>query len=168
MRAALLSLALLLAPGAAQAQEADPAPRWIGAVEKTDAHLTYAVPESDEVELALSCTRKTGQIRILFPVEQRLAATLRGSTWLDKVGRPAPWPVSVTVTSGAQSTTVRGQADADELAGGSTVIVELTDRAPVMQNFAKSGELRVAALGTTVSVPPAPRRDASRLVRACR
>lgn len=161
-------IAALLAAGVAQAQEAAPAPRWVGAVEKTEAHLTYAVPESDEVDLSLSCTRKTGQIRIFFPAEERLAATLRGSTWLDKVGRPAPWPVSVTVTSGAQSTTVRGQAHADEMAGGSSVSVELTDRAPVMQAFAKTGDLRVAALGTTVAVPPAPRRDAGRFVRACR
>ncbi|MFC3077127.1 hypothetical protein ACFODL_03385 [Phenylobacterium terrae] len=167
MRAALI-LAAVLTAGAAQAQEADPAPRWMGAVEKTEAHLTYAVPESDEVELSLNCTRKTGQIRIFFPVEERLAETLRGSTWLDKVGRPAPWPVSVTVASGAQSTTVRGEAHPDELAGGSSISVELTDRAPVMQAFAKTGELRVSALGTTVAVPPAPRRDASRLVRACR
>lgn len=161
-------LAVLLAAGPAHAQEANPAPRWMGAVEKTEAHLTYAVPESDEVELSLSCARKTGQIRIFFPVEERLATSLRGSTWLDKVGRPAPWPVSVTVASGVQTTTVRGQADADELAGGSSVSVELTDRAPVIQAFAKTGELRVTSLGTTVAVPPAPRRDASRLVRACR
>lgn len=167
MRAALI-LAALLAAGAAQAQEADRAPRWMGAVEKTEAHLTYAVPESDEVELSLSCTRKTGQIRIFFPVEERLAVSLRGSTWLDKVGRPAPWPVSVTVASGVQSTTVRGEAHPDELGGGSSVTVELTDRAPVMQAFGKTGELRVSALGTNVAVPPAPRRDASRLVRACR
>lgn len=167
MKAALI-LAAVLAAGAARAQDADPAPRWTGAVEKTEAHLTYAVPESDEVELSLSCTRKTGQIRIFFPAEERLAATLRGSTWLDKVGRPAPWPVSVTVASGVQSTTVRGEAHPDELAGGSSVSVELTDRAPVMQAFAKTGELRVAALGTTVAAPPAPRRDARRLVRACR
>ena len=167
MRRALV-LAALLAAGPAQAQEAPAASRWTGAVEKTEAHLAYAVPESDEVELALSCTRKTGQIRIFFPAEERLAATLRGSTWLDKVGRPAPWPVSVTVASGVQTTTVRGRAEADELAGGSSVTVELTDRAPVIQAFAKTGELRVTALGTTVAVPPAPRRDASRLVRACR
>lgn len=165
MRLAALA-AVLLAAGAAQAQEA--APRWMGDVEKTEAHLAFAVPESDEVALALSCTRRTGQIRIFFPVEERLAETLRGSIWLDKVGRPAPWPVSVTVASGVQSTTVRGQAHPDELAGGSSVSVELTDRAPVMQAFARSGELRVAALGTSVAVPPAPRRDASRLVRACR
>lgn len=165
MRCALF-LAALLAAGAAQAQEA--APRWMGAVEKTEAHLTFAVPESDEVELSLSCIRDSGQIRIFFPVEERMAETLRGSTWLDKVGRPAPWPVSVTVASGEQSTTVRGQAHPDELAGGSSVSVELTDRAPVMQAFAKTGELRVAALGTTVAAPPVPRRDARRLVRACR
>jgi hypothetical protein len=169
MRAVVALAALaVLAAGAAQAQEEDYAPRWMVQVEKAEAHLAYAVPESDEVQVALSCTRKTGQIRIFFPAEERLAETLRGSTWLDKVGRPAPWPVSVTVASGAQSTTVRGQADADELAGGSSVTVELTDRAPVIQAFAKTGELRVSALGTTVEVPPAPRRDAGRFVRACR
>jgi hypothetical protein len=168
MRRVLLLAVLLAAAGSAQAQEEATAPRWIRAVEKTEAHLTYAVPESDEVQLSLSCTRDTGQIRIFFPVEERMAQTLRGSTWLDRVGRPAPWPVSVTVVSGEQATTVRGEAHADELAGGSSVSVELTDRAPVIQAFAKTGELRVAALGTSVAVPPAPRRDASRLVRACR
>lgn len=166
MRRAVLIAILLAAAGAAQAQEA--APRWMGAVDKTEAHLGYAIPESDEVALALNCTRKSGQMRIFFPVEARLAETLRGSTWLDRVGRPAPWPVSVTVESAGQTTTVRGRADPDELAGGSSVTVELTDRAPVMQAFAKTGELRVTALGTTVAVPPAPRRDASRFVRACR
>lgn len=162
-----LALALLLAAGPAGAQE--DASRWFGAVDKAEAFLTYGIPDSDEVQLSLSCTRKTGQIRAFFPVEHRLAVSLRGGTvWVDEVGRPAPWPVSVTVASGDQSTTVRGQADADELGGGSSVTVELSERAPVMQAFAKTGQLRLIALGETVAHPAAPRRDASRFVRACR
>lgn len=166
LRPALLLLSALASAGAAQAQE--DAGRWFGEVEKTEAFLSYGTPGSEEVELGMSCTRKTGQIRIVFPVAQRLAETLRGSTWLDSVGRPAPWPVSVTVSSAVQSTTVRGQADANELSGGSSVSVELSERAPVLQEFAKTGQLRLIAVGDTVAPPPAPRRDARRFVRSCR
>jgi len=166
MRCALL-LGLALAAGAAQAQE-DAAPQWRSAVDKADAWMNYGVPEAEETELVLSCTRGTGQIKILFPVQHRPPSTIRGSTWVDDVGRPAPWPTSVTVASGAASTTVRGQADVDELSGGSTITVELSEKAPVMQAFAKSGELRLIAMGETVAHPPAPRRDAARFVRSCR
>ena len=166
MRAVLaLIAALAAAPAAAQ----DEASRWFGQVDKTEAFLTFGVPESDEIEASLSCTRKTGQIRILFPVQHRMAETLRGgTTWVDNLGRPAPWPVSVTVGSATQQTTVRGSANVDELGGGSTITVELSERAPVMQEFATTGQLRLIATGETVAHAPAPRREASRFVRACR
>ncbi|HEY9219865.1 MAG TPA: hypothetical protein VIO94_17590 [Phenylobacterium sp.] len=166
IKTAIAAAAVLSLAGAAQAQ--DEVSRWFGQVTKTDAFLTFGLPDSDEVELSLSCTRKTGQIRIFFPVETRLADRLRGSTWLDKVGRPAPWPVSVTVASGAQSTTVRGQADANEMSGGSSVTVELSERAPVLQEFAKTGALRLSAVGETVASPNAPKGEARKLVRSCR
>ncbi|MET0294478.1 MAG: hypothetical protein ABW042_05620 [Phenylobacterium sp.] len=164
-----LPVALLLAAVAAcpaLAQE-DEAPRWTSQIDKAEAWLSYGTPGSEETTLSLSCARKSGQIRILFPVEHRMAASLRGSTWVDDVGRPAPWPVSVNAASGPQQTTIRGDANADEMAGGSTISLELSERAPVVQAFARTGELRLVAMGETVAAPPAG-REAGRFVRACR
>lgn len=165
-----LAAALLVAalPALAHAQDTRV---WSVSVPKAPddvAYLSYALPESDDFGISLSCRVKSGQVKVMILSDQRLAERQRGTTWLDRVGRPAPWPVSVTLASGAASTTVRGLASPDEMNGGSTVTAELSNRAPVIAAFAKTGALRVAALGANVEEPPAPRSQVSKFLRACK
>lgn len=163
----------LLAALPVQAQDGRPADGRVWSVsipKKPDdtAFLSYALPDSDDVGIALSCKVKTGQIDIHFAVDQRLAERLSGQTWVDKIGRRAPWPVSVRLASGLEATTVPGLANPDEMNGGSSVTAELADRAPVIGAFRKTGALRAEAMGTTVEAPPAPGRLVSRFLGACR
>ena len=170
MRAALpVAVALLAAyPAAAQTEGEDGARRWTLTVEKEEALLVYAVPDSDDLSLSLRCRRDTGQIVISFLTETRLAARRAGQVWLDKIGRPAPWPTSVTVVTPSARTTVRGQAEPEEMYGGSLVSVELADRAPVMADFGKTGRLRLEALGEVGEEAPARPGEVRRFLRACR
>lgn len=130
------------------------------------AHLVYLSPTSGAPVLAMSCRKKTGQVIASFDVAQSLAAAQRGSTWVDSIGRPAPWPVSVTLASGAQSTTLRGQAHPNAQ-GGSTVSVEAASRAPVLGDWKKSGALMLQSMDEGVSPPPAKSSLVSRFLRFC-
>lgn len=164
MRALVLIPALAAAlPALAQDGRA-----WSLAVGDVEAHMGFGAPESDDRLLALYCTRKTGQIHVGFDVDRRLADRLNGQAWVDSSGRPAPWPVSVTLASATARTTVPGKADADEMNGGSSISVEVSDRAPVMAEFVKTGVLKLTALEQTVEAPPPPRGLAARLLRACK
>jgi hypothetical protein len=150
-----LALAALVSPVLAQ----DETRQWTATIGETEAFFAYATPESDDVAVSLSCRRKTGQIKILAPFEQRLA------------GRARSRPLSVTVVSGTKkpvSATVPGVARPDEMNGGATVETELADRAPVMAEFGRSGRLRLEAAGEAVEPPPAPAGQARRFLRACR
>lgn len=130
------------------------------------AHLIYAAPGAPAPLVAVSCRRKTGQVIASFDAAQSLAASRRGETWVDRIGRPAPWPVSVTIASGAARTTLRGQASPNP-AGGSTVSVEVSDRAPVLAEWKKTGALQLEALDETRAPPPAKKGLVSRFLRFC-
>lgn len=162
----LLALGLLaLVPAApAGAQE----PTWIFRSDSDPAELGYASPDGQDVTLALSCAKDTRQIVAYFSAARTLGVRSENGVWLDDVGRPPPWPVSVTLSSGDQTTTIPGQASAGPTPEGSAVRVEFADRAPVAENFAKTGELRLAALGSVVAPPAAPRRDLRSFLRYCR
>ena len=160
---ALALLALIAAPQAS-AQE----PTWIYRAESDPAELGYATPGGRDVTLALSCAKDTRQIVAYFSAARTLAVRNENGVWLDDVGRRAPWPVSVTLSSGEQSTTIPGQATVGPTPEGSAVRVEFADRAPVAENFAKTGELRLAALGSVIAPPAAPRRELRSFLRYCR
>jgi hypothetical protein len=166
--AALFAAALALAALPAAAQDAS---AWALSLPKKPADTAYlsfrAFGAADET-FGLSCQVKTGQIIVHAQIDKRPAASLRGDAWIDEIGRPAPWPVSVTVVSGAAQTTVPGRIRPDDQGDGSGVSVELSDRAPVLAEFGKTGVLSVRALDAVAQVPPASKRDAGRFLRACR
>lgn len=130
------------------------------------AHLIYLAPTSGAPVLAVSCKKKTGQVIASFDVGGSLAAGRRGDVWVDRIGRPAPWPVSVTLTSGGQTTTLRGQAHPNAQ-GGSTVSVEAASRAPVFDAWKTSAELKLEAMDETVAPPPAKKGLIGRFLRFC-
>ncbi|WP_374575758.1 hypothetical protein [Phenylobacterium sp.] len=131
------------------------------------ASLTYALPASGDVALRLSCRKKTGQIRIQFQAAQGMAATRRGEVWVDEIGRQPPWPLSVTIASMDQQTTLRGQAVPDEATGGSIVSVEVATRAPVVEAWRTSAELKLTALDATADQPPAKKGLVRRFLGYC-
>lgn len=158
---ALLSLAIGL-PAAAQDSP------WSYRAPPEPVELRYESATGDPSALVLSCVKDSRQVIAQFPVPRRLAATYGNGRWLDDVGRPAPWPVSVTIASTGVQTTIPGQADIDPAGGGSIVTVEFADRAPVAEAFRLTGEIRLSALGGGVTPVPAPRRSVQGFLRYCR
>ena len=118
-------LLLLAAPAAAQEGA------WTYRAEPEPVELSYVAPGAFAPALVLACVKDSRQLVARFPVEQRLGVRTLEGRWVDDVGRPAPWPVSVTLTSGEAQTTIPGLADVDPQDGGSLVSVEFADRAPV-------------------------------------
>ncbi|MFN3513352.1 MAG: hypothetical protein ACK41C_09925 [Phenylobacterium sp.] len=166
-RFAPLVLAALASATAAQAQ----APRtWMVETPRDgDAWLRYGTPETDDQPLAMSCVRKSGQVGVMASVDRPLAERMTNAgVWVDKAGVPAPWPVSVTVASGATSVTLRGKAHPDEVTSGTLVMSEFSTRAPVTDAFRKSGLVEVQALSGSVRPPPAPKGMVRRFLGACK
>ena len=155
-------LLLLAAPAAAQEGA------WTYRAEPEPVELSYVAPGAFAPALVLACVKDSRQLVARFPVEQRLGVRTLEGRWVDDVGRPAPWPVSVTLTSGEAQTTIPGLADVDPQDGGSLVSVEFADRAPVAEAFRQTGVISLAALGGIVSASPAPRRSAQSFLRYCR
>lgn len=162
----LISVALLtLAAGSAvTAQEAP----WTYRGPPDPVELRYVSPLDGGGTLVLRCVKGSRQVIAQFPAPRRLAATFSDGLWLDDVGRPAPWPVSVILASLDAQTTIPGQADIDPNGGGSLVTVEFADRAPVAEAFRLTGEIRLSALGGGVAPAPAPRRAVQGFLRYCR
>lgn len=163
-----LALALLLlSASTAQAQDGRV---WTLVNDKAlpDVTLVYGAPNSDDVVIALRCPRQTGQISASFPVTVKLADHRQGEVWVDKIGRPAPWPTSVTVASGGASATLRGQASADDLNGGSLLSAEVATRAPVIAAFKKTGVITLSGLNETQGAPPVPLKQVRPFLSACR
>ncbi|MDP1616935.1 hypothetical protein [Phenylobacterium sp.] len=161
----LLALGLLaVSPSTGLAQEGG----WVYRADADPAELGYAGPDGQGVQLVLSCSKDSRQITAYFPTSRTLAVRNENGRWFDDVGRPAPWPVSVTLRSGEAATTIPGEASPGPSPEGSAVRVEFADRAPVAENFARSGEFSVAALGSVIAPPAAPRRDVRSFLRYCR
>ena len=157
----------LLTATAAQAQDGR---IWTLSNDKTlpDVALVYGAPNSDDVVAALRCVRGTGQVATSFPVATRLADRQLNGVWVDKIGRPAPWPASVTLASGLASATLRGQAGADDLNGGSRLSAEVATRAPVIAAFRKTGIITLSGLGEAKITPPVPLKQVRPFLSACR
>lgn len=162
-RTPLIALLMLLAAPAAAEDGA-----WTYRAEPEPVELSYVAPGALGPALVLTCVKDSRQLVARFPVEQRLGVRNMEGRWVDDVGRPAPWPVSVTLASGDAQTTIPGMADVAPQGGGSVVSVEFADRAPVAEAFRQTGVLSLAALGEVASPTPAPRRTVQSFLRYCR
>lgn len=156
-----VAIAAMAAPALAQT------PVWTFANELDPAELALALP-GEPATVSFACRKDSGQIIAAFPAARSLAVSQQRGRWLDDVGRPAPWPVSVTLTAPEAQTTIPGEVRPDAQATGSIVSVEFSNRAPVAEAFAKTGELRFAALGEVMQPPPPPRRELRRFLSYCR
>ena len=156
------------APAAAATPAAAPgvAPNPDGAVwsfwqTEEGSHLTFAVPESDDVTHYFVCQSGSG--------------TLQASMWADHAvpgpeGEEAPTEMTqLTLTSGAVSKAYEAVAEGEEMYGGSQVMamnVGLAD--PVIKEFARTGAIQFAAFGDKTSMPAAPLADVQKLLNACK
>ena len=74
----------------------------------------------------------------------------------------------MTVYSSNKDLEISARAHPDEHDGRRTVLeAELAAASPMMANFGRTGDLRLAALGTNVRPPPAPMDQVARLMRLC-
>lgn len=163
---AACALGLALAAGAALAQDR----LWTLDIPKAPddvATLVYRLPVSGDTGLSLSCRKKTGQVVVAFDVGAGMKASRRGAVWVDEIGRAPPWPVSVTLTSMGEQTTLRGQAWPNDATGGSTVKAEVATRAPVIDAWRRSAELNLTALDASVTQPAASKGLVRRFLSYC-
>lgn len=141
MRRALLLLAAGVALAAGPVRAQDEVAVWTLSTEGDDAYLVYGIPDSDDGRIALSCAKRSGKVKVVAPVERRVASRLDPSgQWRDAKGRSNPWPTPVTLSSGATTAQLQGQAQPDEMNGGSTVEAALPAGSPVLQAFARSSQ----------------------------
>jgi len=159
----LLALGLLAA-GASPALAKSP---WRLTIDADGPYLTVGDAESESPATSLHCKPHEGKIGVTLFVERRVADRLKGDTWVDKAGRPYPWPTTVRVVSGPVSADVAAKTSPDEMNGGSEVDLTLAPTAPVMVAFAKSGALKFTAWGETTRDPPVPPALAAKLVKGC-
>jgi len=160
-----LALALaVLALGAGPALAKSP---WRLTIDADGPYLTVGDAESESPVTSLHCKPHEGRIGATLFVERRVADRLKGDTWVDKAGRPYPWPTTVRVVSGAVSADVAAKTSPDEMNGGSEVDLFLSPTAPVVLAFAKTGALKFTAWGETTKDPTVPPAMAARLVKGC-
>lgn len=162
--AAIAAAILITLATSAAAQDAG----WTYVDSPEPAQLNYLAQGDLEPSVVLTCVKDSRQLVARFSVSRKMGALDASGRWLDDVGRPAPWPVSVTLTSAEFQTTIPGHADVRLPGDGSVIAVEFADRAPVAEAFRQTGVLSLAALGEVVTPAPAPRRPLQSFLRYCR
>ncbi|MFC3077128.1 hypothetical protein ACFODL_03390 [Phenylobacterium terrae] len=162
---ALPFLAALAVLGAfpAQAQDLD----WRFRTSPGHSHLVYGPEGSDVGDLWFRCRDASSRIVVAFNVERRIGVELRGTTYYDEAGRPAPWPVRVTVASGQHRAALSGQAHHDEAREASFITADFPMGGPVLSAFGRSGEFSASAFGETTSTPRAPAELVRQFLEAC-
>lgn len=163
-RSLAFAAALFAVAAPAAAQEGG----WTYRAAPDPAELTYLAVGDLQPTVTLSCVKDSRQLLARFVAARKLGVENVDGRWVDDVGRPAPWPVSVTLTSTAAQTTIPGQAEMGPDGQGSIVSVEFADRAPVAEAFRQTGVLSLAAIGEVVTPAPAPRRSVQTFLRYCR
>lgn len=170
--AGLASAATAAEPAPSQPSAAPAGPDWMLSVPKSRepgrAQLVFADPEAGAPRLSLSCDAGSGMIVAAFDVGQKLASRQRNGVWIDAIGRPEPWAVSVSVASVTQTTTLRGAARHNAATSGSSIAVEIATAAPVVAEWRKTGALRFRAALEERQEPPAPRAMVAKFLRVCK
>lgn len=163
MIAAVLSLAFVAF--------AQPAPVWDNVVwEFTETEegvrLQYGQSESDDVPASLVCQKGTNRAELYLVIQHRIANAAPGpdGDWVDAQGRPAPWPITLTLSG----VTLDAEAANDELNGGSTASVVLPTEHAVLKTMAASGQVRAEAFGETIVLPPFRKADFRRFLQGCK
>ncbi|MET0294477.1 MAG: hypothetical protein ABW042_05615 [Phenylobacterium sp.] len=162
IRALILALALAAAtPAAAQDLQ------WRYRQSAGHSHLVYGQEGSDVGDIWFQCREASGRVIVAFNVERQIGVELRGTTYYDEAGRPGPWPVRVTVASGANRAAIAGQAHHDDARQASFITADFPMGGPVLASFTRSGEFTASAFGETTTAPRAPADLVRRFIEAC-
>ena len=122
--------------------------QWIFNADGGEARLAYGTPQSDDAPLMMSC-RSGGRVSIS---QNQL--------------QPGD---GVTLESGPARTTFHGEAEPDQLNGGTIVTADAAVTSPVLQAFRRSGRLAMVENGRTARLPasPAERAQIQRFFEVC-
>jgi hypothetical protein len=168
MKIALMAaLAALAFPAAASARPGD-----IWQIESSPEYvvLHYGIPPSrgEQDMPGIMCHPRSAYEAVLFtdrhhyPVRQ-----LRQDVWVNRAGRQAPWPMNMTVRSGAamQTFAAHGEMETDD----ELVMITATipNSSPIVTTFQRTGDLRLSAVGEAPSMPRAPLRLVRQFFTAC-
>ena len=159
-----LAALLALVPAVAAAPPL-PAAWSVDTPKDAPATLIYGPPSAPS--LGFACVRKSGQVTVRLVLARKIADRRAGNTWVDAAGIPAPWPVSVAFASADAATTLRGQAEASDLATGTAVSTEISTAAPVLKAFGKTGAITLTALSETATPEAAKPGMVRKFLGAC-
>ena len=163
----LVSLAAAVFATAQAAGPAAPPAAWTLETPKaTPAIFTYAQGGAPIIQM--TCLPATGQVNFQMSVQKRLATRKSGLIWTNGLGMPAPWPASVTLSSGDATSTLRGGVDAEPQTGASRAMVEASTQAPLFKVFARTGVMTFRVVGETLSPIAAKPADVRRFLGVCR
>ncbi len=150
-RVALVALLCAL-PGAAIAGLG----AWRLSIDRSGAHLTDALPDSDDVATAFHCDPGEKLVHVYATIGRRLIGA-----------KPPPWPATLTMTSGTLVRRVPARAMPDEETGGTDLEAVIAAADPLMTAVAKTGQLKLAAAGEPIQMRPIPATKAARFVHSC-
>ena len=164
---ALLFGALLAAaqPALAAAQETR---EWGLLVERGEAFLGWATPDSEDEAVGLSCVHGEGVIRL-----DVWADTTHGfdraadGAWRNNAGAVEPWSGYAAVRSGATREAVEVDAYQHPSGHGSNVRMRIPSESPLWEAFRGAGELRVEVYDEVIAPAPAPQPLVKRFFAAC-
>ena len=164
--AAFAAAALILAPAAAQARPGD---IWQMETNTDSVVLHYGVPpERGEQDMpGIMCLPHSVYQAMLFTDRHHYPVRQRGDDWVNRAGRPAPWPMTMTVGSGVANVTLPASGEMetdDELV---MVTANIPTSGPIVTTFQHTGQLRLSAAGETPRLPPAPAPLVRRFFAAC-
>jgi len=122
--------------------------------------LAYGVNNADALQCHVSRARR-GQAHLLW-----LFGPTRARAPTD-----APRPITLTLSSGGASATLKALAsdDPDATPPGTAIFVEadFPVASPVLAEFGRTGRLTLRAAGITLTPDPAAAADAARFVQLC-
>lgn len=164
-----LAFALLAIAAPAGAMAAQPPATWYAEAPKdAPTTLSYIDPATGKMTLRLTCARGSGQVTSEYALNGRQADHQEAGVWVDGSGVRAPWPATVVFSSMGLSANLRGLMQADAATGASVATGEISTGSPLMEAFARSGQISLAAKGETIAPPPAPMSLVRRFLGPCR
>lgn len=128
-----LAASFFLGACASAPQSTDDGRGWFADADPAEAKLAYGAPQSDDVDLILSCAPRSGRV-----------ALMRSG--------PAD-PGGVTLASGSRRVTVPGRSAPDLITGGLLTTGETPADTAVLRRFRDTGRLAVIRDGEPHALP---------------
>jgi len=168
MRTFAFALTAIAAPALACAAPSQPAVWSAEAPKDAPTVLSFIDPGTGKMTLRLTCARGSGQVSAEYALTGRKADHQEAGVWIDAAGVKAPWPGTVAFASGGLTANLRGLIQADAATGASVATAEISTGSPVIETFARGGQISLSAQGETLAPPPAPASALRKFLGPCR